>query len=241
MKDTDADNLIEINRDAYDKISKYFDQTRSYLWKELSQFDKYANDGDIILDFGCGNGRLAGLFSEKEISYVGVDASNELLNLARIKFKENIPGKINKVDFVTLDSLKIPFSDKRFNSVYSIAALHHIPTERRRIELLKEFNRILKPGGKIILTNWNLWQKKYINLVFKYAIKKIFGQHKADFKDVFVPWKDKDGNILANRYYHAFTMREFKRIVKKAGFNIVDSGYFKGKKNKANLYIVAEK
>ncbi len=241
MKEKYAKQLIEKNKQAYNLISKDFDRTRTYLWRELSQFGKYAKDGDSVLDFGCGNGRLIGLFLEKEINYTGVDASEELINLAKQKFQDIFSSKIKKIEFLTVESLKLSFSDESFDSIYSIAAFHHIPTAKMRINLLKEFHRLLKPNGRVILTNWNLWQGRYRKLIFKYAIKKLLGQHKADFKDIFVPWKNQEGKVITERYYHAFTKREFKRLVKKSGFKIEESGYFGGKNGRANLYIVVKK
>ena len=102
MKQKYAEQLIKKNKQAYDLISKDFDRTRTYLWRELSQFGRYANDGDFILDFGCGNGRLIGLFLEKEINYVGVDASEGLISLAKQKFQDVFLNKIKKNEFLAV-------------------------------------------------------------------------------------------------------------------------------------------
>ncbi|MBI3671569.1 class I SAM-dependent methyltransferase [Candidatus Azambacteria bacterium] len=241
MKQEYAKKLIEKNRQAYDLISQDFDRTRSYLWEGLKPFSKYAKNGDAVLDFGCGNGRLLNLFAGKNVSYIGIDASDGLINAAKKKFSGNLPEGINGVEFLKVDSLKLPFKDGSFDSVYSIAALHHIPTEKMRLELLSEFQRTLKPEGKMVLTNWNLWQKNYRNLILKYAIKKFFGQSGMDLKDVIVPWKDQKGVVMAERYYHAFTKSELKRIVKRSGSDILEIGYFGGKNNNANIYIIAKK
>lgn len=56
------------------------------------------------------------------------------------------------VDQVVEDSAKLPFADEEFDCVTIIAALNHIPN---RLEVLREVQRVLKPGGKIILTMIN--------------------------------------------------------------------------------------
>lgn len=239
MKEEYANYLIQKTREDYDKISGDFDRTRSYVWSELKRFADFAKDGDKVLDFGCGNGRLLEIFREKNVKYVGADFSLNLINLARNKYKMEIDA--GKAEFIKLDELKLPFPDRSFDVIYSVAVLHHIPSVRKREELLAEFSRILKPNGKIIITAWNLWQWKYLNLVFKYTIKKIFGQSKTDFKDILVPWKDASGKSSADRYYHCFTQRELKQIVKRAKFNILESGFFGGAKGKFNIYVIAEK
>ncbi|MCE1164092.1 MAG: methyltransferase domain-containing protein [Bacteroidetes bacterium] len=52
-------------------------------------------------------------------------------------------------DFVVDDTVKLNFEDGEFDSVLIVAALNHIP---ERDKVLLESYRVLKPGGKIILT-----------------------------------------------------------------------------------------
>ena len=170
MKEEYADYLIQKTKEDYDKIAGDFDRTRSYIWNELRRFAGFAKDGDKILDFGCGNGRLLETFHEKNVKYIGADFSLNLINLARNKYKAEVDA--GKAEFVKLDELKLPFPDQSFDVIYSIAVLHHIPSVKKREELLAEFSRILKPNGKIIITTWNLWQRKYLNLILKHTIKK---------------------------------------------------------------------
>ena len=234
-----AEYLIKKTKEDYDKIAGDFDRTRSYIWSELNRFAGFTKNGDKILDFGCGNGRLLEVFREKNAKYIGADFSLNLINLARNKYKAEVDA--GKADFIKLDGLKLPFPDRSFDAIYSIAVLHHIPSVQKREELLAEFSRILKPNGKIIITVWNLWQRKYLNLILKHTIKKIFGQSKADFKDILVPWKNASGKSSADRYYHCFTQLELKQIIKRAGFCILENGFFGGAKGKFNIYVIAEK
>ena len=242
MKKIYAEKLIEKNKEAYNLISKHFSQTRSFLWRDLAQFGRYAKTGDNILDFGCGNGRLLDVFEGKRVNFFGLDASRELLDEAKKRYQANLKQDYGKkVEFVAIDSLQIPFKNNFFDCIYSIAVLHHIPSKKFRLELLMEFNRVLKKDGKLIITSWNLWYGKYLALIFKYAIWKFFGQSQMDFADIMLPWKNQKGEILTKRYYHAFTKAALKKLVLKSGFKIEKMGYFGGRNNKANLYIVAKK
>lgn len=241
MKKEYALDLIQKNKDAYDIISEHFNETRAFLWEGLSDFAKYSKDGDNVLDFGCGNGRLIEIFKGKKIDYAGLDISKNLIEITKKKYQDNFPEAIQKAEFLQTDGFSVSFPDEYFDNIYSIAVLHHIPSAQFRADLLKEFKRVLKPQGKIILTAWNLWQGSSRDLIFKYAIKKIIGQSKMDFKDIFVPWRNQKGEVLAERYYHAFTMTELKKLAVCAGFNVIDFGYFGGRNKKFNLYIVAQK
>ena len=50
--------------------------------------------------------------------------------------------------------MQLPYASNRFDAALSIAVLHHITTPARRIHMLEELLRILKPGGKALVTVW---------------------------------------------------------------------------------------
>jgi len=54
-----------------------------------------------------------------------------------------------------------------------------------------------------------------------------------DFGDVLFDWKNSRGEALSQRYYHAFTKPELRRIAKKAGLKIGDMY-----KDEKNYYLV---
>lgn len=220
--------LLQKTRKDFDLIAPDFSRTRWSIWAEFENFREYLKDGDKVLDAGCGNGRLLDLFKDKNIDYVGLDFSKGLIEIARKKHSQH--------RFVVGDVLDLPFSNDSFNIVFSVAVLHHIPSKEFRQKVLKEARRVLKPGGTLILTVWDVWGKKkaWFN-VLKHSFLKILGQSKLDFLDVFVPWGDK-----ALRYYHYFTKTELVNLVKEAGFKIEDSGVARNERGtRSNIYVVA--
>lgn len=220
-----ARHLLNKTREDYNLIARDFSRTRSRMWPEISFLFDLLEKGDKVLDLGCGNGRAYPAL--KEGNYIGVDYSEELIEMA----KENHP----EAKFQKADALNLPFSDNCFDKIYSIAILHHIPSAELRTDFLKEAKRVLKKEGKIILTVWKFHQRKEIFLLIKYTILKLLGKTKMDFKDVLRPWGDK-----AERYYHCFSLREFKKTVKRAGFEIKEAGVIKNKrKTRQNFYIIA--
>jgi arsenite methyltransferase len=51
------------------------------------------------------------------------------------------------------DARKIPFSESTFDVVVSSMALHNIPTRPERQQAIREIVRVLKPGGRVLLSD----------------------------------------------------------------------------------------
>lgn len=219
MKREFALRIIEKTRDDYNKISSHFDITRKYPWKEFADFKEYIKKENNILDLGCGNGRLIDFLKDFDIKYTGTDISDKLVEVA----KENYP----KNNFIIGDFLKLPFGKETFDTVFSIASFHHIPSTELRLESLEEIKRVLKKDGYLLITVWNLLdQEKYSEYIKK-------EEDEYDVGDSLIPWKNENGKVIADRYYHAFTIEESEELFKKAGFEIIES-----KKSKYNLLFV---
>ena len=200
---------------GYDLVADKFSETRKFFWRGMEFIGDDINQGDKILDYGCGNGRLLNLLSTKIKSsqYVGVDVSQKLIDIAKIKYPNYIFKKIS-------GSQKLPYPDNNFNLVYSIAVFHHLPSEMLRKEIAEELYRVTKPGGRIIITVWNLWQRRYLKNIFQNYLNKLIYGGKLDWNDCYISFKNNKGEIF-NRYHHAFTKRELKNLFNVAGFSIV--------------------
>ena len=88
--------------------------------------------------------------------------------------------------------------------------------------MLKKIKNQLAPKGEVIISNWNLWLSKHKKLIYKFALFKILGRSKLDFKDIIFSWKSNQGEAISDRYYHAFTGRELKKLASKAGFKEIN-------------------
>jgi SAM-dependent methyltransferase len=126
--------------------------------------------------------------------------------------------------------------DFDFDYVFCIAVLHHLPGANLRLQALRQLRNKVKPGGKIILTVWNMWpQEKYRKMLWKFALLKIIGRYKADFGDVLFDWRAPNSQ-MSKRYYHAFTSKEVEKLAKKAAFKVE-----KIFKDNFNYYLVLTK
>ncbi len=230
-----AKYLLERTRQDYNLIAEDFSRTRSYLPQDFKLLAEYIKDGDKVLDLGCGNGRLIELFQNKNVDYSGTDNSEKLIEIAKKKYPHG--------NFIVSSALSLPFPDNFFDKIYTLATFHHIPSRELRLQFLKEAKRVLRPGGLLILTVWNLWQRKTAwELLSKYTFQKLIGKSKLDFKDIFYPWKGSSGKRLIQRYFHLFTQNELKEITREAGFNVKKNGILRtsGRKE-SNICLIAEK
>lgn len=237
MKREYAKYILNKTKEDYSLIADDFSRTRSFAWDELKLLVQYITPDDKVLDLGCGNGRLLQIFEDQDIEYIGIDNSEKLIKIA----KEKYPQK----NFQVADALNLPFPDNCFDKIYSVAVLHHIPSIELRFQFLKEAKRTLRPGGLLVLTVWNLWQRKTAwKLLIKTTILKLLRKSQLDFRDIFYPWKNSGKEIIAQRYFHLFTQKELKKLFKKAGFKIKEIGILEKKRKEkkwTNIYLIAEK
>lgn len=244
-----AEYLLEKTKNDYNLIAEQFSRVRQRIWLEMKfLFDDYLFPGEKILDIGCGNGRFLEIFKEKKADYFGIDTSEKLIEIAKKRYpkKEPLPATKKKGapevkgmhKFQVANALNLPFPANFFDKVYNIAVFHHIPSQEFRLQFLKEARRVLKPEGLLILTVWNLWPR-FTKLIFKFALLKLFGQSKLDFKDIFKSWQG-----IPKCYFHCFTKRELEEIIEKIGFKLKRSEIIivdRGKKPNFNFYVVAKK
>jgi len=235
MKREIVNRILAETPRIYDKIAADFSHSRPSSWEGFSDFVHYAKDGDNILDLGCGNGRMVQLFEKLKIYYLGLDNSRELIGIAREKYKDKPNYK-----FEVADALDLRLKADSFDLVLMIAALHHIPTREHRLKILKDLYAALKPGGRIVVSNWNLWKIggrkmfRYYPYLLDFSGKARRGVY--GLTDAFVPWK---ANLRQSewqpRYVHSFGKREMKSLLKEAGFALDYVSYAKKNKGQATI------
>lgn len=231
MKNEAQKEILSQIEQGYDRMAEKFSGTRSFFWRDLEFIKDHIKPKDKILDFGCGNGRLFEFLKDKSVDYYGVDVSQNLINIARERypnFSKNITKNSGKA--------KLSFPDNYFDVVVSIAVFHHFPDKKYREDWARELHRITKPGGKIIITCWNLWQKRYRKYIWKDLFKKLIGQNKLGFLDCEIPFKNNAGEVFT-RFHHAYTKKELGNIFEKADFRKIKVDII----NNKNLVLIGKK
>ena len=133
----------------YEKINQHFNKTRVFLWPATKAFLDSIPNTDLVIDIGCGNGRD---INQYKFPIIGCDICFPVLEQAR-----NSNGFIGVLQG---NALHLPFGNNTFDKLISIAVIHHLSDEKRRRESIKEFIRIIKPGGKLFIQVWAYEQPK---------------------------------------------------------------------------------
>ena len=152
--------------------------------------------GDIVLDYGCATGADVLSLAEKVGSdgkIVAIDISIKQLERS-VKKAKSLPGHPNVV-FVKEEKELMPFDGATFDRIISVGVLSYQDDPG---ELLKEFRRVLRNGGRLSILDFGraLFVPKAKYLKSTESIKKAFNS--AGFKEISV---EKASSFSAEYYY----------------------------------------
>ena len=134
------------------------------------------------LDIGCGRNKMIQEYRQSGQEGLGVDI-----------FEWGGP------DLVVENTAHLPFDSETFDCVSFIACLNHIPN---RSDVLNEARRVIKPGGRILITNLT----PFVSMVW----------HKIAFWDA-----DQNERGMKEGEVWGFNDTQLKEMVGKAGFHLV--------------------
>jgi ubiquinone/menaquinone biosynthesis C-methylase UbiE len=169
----------------------------SDFWKDgreiaLSIVTRMGED-DVVLDFGCGIGRVARFVAPYVCELWCVDASSRMLRFASRALSDH-----SNVRFLRTNGIKMQFRDEMFDFVYSILTLQHLEKEDA-YAALSEIYRVLKAGGLAYFSFPNFLSKEY----FKGFLKNV---------------KNPDFSPIRIRLY---TPQEVEKILTSIGFKVL--------------------
>ena len=105
------------------------------------------HDGERILEVGCGYGRISrSLVDAAKIKLQGVDRSESMLQ----GWRQTLAGKATGC---RADAGQLPFKEGSFDGVVCTGVLMHLPDQRLT---LGELCRVLRPGGRLVVSGNNL-------------------------------------------------------------------------------------
>lgn len=117
-----------------------------YLQPYVDLVIRYAPKGSKILDLGCGNGISTRMLNQAEYDVIGTDISQLFLEEAR-------SWENSRLRYQVCDVLELPFEDDSFDVICSNELIEHLPEVETA---LKEMIRVVRKGGRIVLSGPNL-------------------------------------------------------------------------------------
>ena len=167
---------IEDTQTSYDRVAveygeRYKDEMVDKPF-DRDCLDRLAREvGDLgpICDMGCGPGQIARYLHRQGVSTLGVDLSANMVAEAQ---------RLNpEIHFHQGNMLSLPDSDASWGGIAAFYCIIHIPREQI-VEALLELNRVLKPGGTLLITfhigtevkHLDEWWEKPVNLDFAFYL-----------------------------------------------------------------------
>ncbi|XP_043218207.1 mucin-5AC-like [Amphibalanus amphitrite] len=147
--------------DVYCQMAQQLTDLRHRPWPRVRQFLADLEPGSLVCDVGCGDGKYLSL--NADAYFVGGDRCKGLLVTAARQTRQQV---------VVCDALSLPFRDESVDAAVSVAVIHHLATTERRVRALRELARVLRIGGRLIVTVWAMEQRA----------------RKFESQDVLVPW-----------------------------------------------------
>jgi len=145
--------VVSKNVEKYDDIYKK-GHDKSYPNLDLVRLEGwyFKGDGGKVLDYGFGTGNNLIHMLRRGYSVTGAEASIEAVRLLERKLAAmpDLKSRATLVRIETKDEL-LPMKDESFDFIVCMSVLSLLETKDRIQTLVTEFQRVLKPGGKMII------------------------------------------------------------------------------------------
>jgi len=178
-------------RAEWEALAERWEGARRHAWPAVASFAESFRAGQLVLDLAAGNGRHGVIALKSGARVVGADFARSLLSFATER----------GIEAAQADARELPFQPRTFDGALFVAGLHCIPTRAGRIGALAELRRVLKPGGRALVTVWSRFREQ--------------GLKGWNVADADVPWGD------VSRYYHFYTPVELTSDCRVAGWRDV--------------------
>lgn len=137
---------VLLKNPKYELLRKWIEKEQELLRRTV----KAGNSFDEALDVGCGWGRHLEILLEEGISKVAGIDNNALVIQRAHRFYDKYNGRL---DIRNCDAQKINFKDERFDLVICMSnTFGNLGDQAVKTKVMNEMLRVLKPGGKIIVS-----------------------------------------------------------------------------------------
>lgn len=124
-------------------------RVQQYLRAEIEHVLQKIRPGDLVLELGCGYGRVLRRLVSKARMVMGIDTS-----LASLLLGQDVLQDFSNCQLISMDALHLAFSDQTFDLVACIQngiSAFHVNQK----DLIRESIRVTKPGGTVLFSSYS--------------------------------------------------------------------------------------
>jgi SAM-dependent methyltransferase len=135
-----VDERLEYGHPHADRFWREGEQALDEL---LGRLGVAVGHDDVVVDLGCGLGRLTRVLAARAARVVAIDISPEML-----KHAQELNWHLDNVDWVLGDGASLrPLADGSVSAVVAHLVFQHVPDPRVTLGYVAEMGRVLRPGG----------------------------------------------------------------------------------------------
>lgn len=131
-------------------------RVQQYLEAEVAHVLEKVHAGDMVLELGCGYGRVLPLLAQKAGTVIGIDVS-----LASLSMANQMLVNVSNCHLLGMNAVQLAFHDRIFDGVICIQngiSAFHVDQQA----LIRESVRVTKPGGYVLFSSYSdkFWEER---------------------------------------------------------------------------------
>lgn len=225
-------------REAYTTFAQVYDEFMDNVpyeeWSQvlLTLLKKHGCAEGILLDLACGTGKMTEILAKQGYDMIGVDASEDMLNIAMEKQEAASPSIL----YLLQDMREFELYGTVAGVVCLCDSLNYLTEKEDLVQVFKLVNNYLDPGAPFIFD---------FNPVYKYKNllgEQTFAENREDASfiwdnyydpeekineyDLTLFIREEDGRFSRfeeTHYQRAYTLKEVKDALKEAGMTFVEA------------------
>lgn len=170
-KTVEADKKADLVAGVFHSVAAKYDIMNDVMsfgihrfWKRYTIEMSGARPGMKVLDLAGGTGDLTAKFSHlvgDKGEVVLADINDSMLKVGRTKLRDR--GIVNNVSYVQANAEALPFPDNHFDIITIAFGLRNVTDKDAA---LRSMNRVLKPGGKLLVLEFSRPQHDIMRKVY---------------------------------------------------------------------------
>lgn len=170
-KTVEADKKADLVADVFHSVAAKYDIMNDVMsfgihrfWKRYTIEVAGARPSMKVLDLAGGTGDLTAKFSHlvgDNGEVVLADINDSMLKVGRTKLRDR--GIVNNVSYVQANAEALPFPDNHFDIITIAFGLRNVTDKDAA---LRSMNRVLKPGGKLLVLEFSKPQHKIMRKIY---------------------------------------------------------------------------